>query len=52
MDVVDKLYGGYGEQLTQLQGEIAAKGNAYLTKEWPNLDYIKKATVVKAAKKK
>lgn len=47
MDVVDKLYKGYGEQLTQLQGEIAQKGNAYLEKEWPKLDYIKKATLVK-----
>ena len=52
MDVVDKLYGGYGEQITQLQGEIAAKGNAYLMKDWPNLDWIKKATIVKSAKKK
>ncbi len=47
MDVVDKLYGGYGEDLTQLQGEIAAKGNAYLEKTWPKLDGIKKATIVK-----
>ncbi len=52
MDVVDKLYGGYGEQITQLQGEIAAKGNAFLAKDWPNLDWIKKATIVKTAKKK
>jgi peptidyl-prolyl cis-trans isomerase A (cyclophilin A) len=47
MDVVDKLYGGYGEQLTRLQGEIATKGNAYLDKEWPKLDHIRKATLVK-----
>jgi hypothetical protein len=52
MDVVDKLYKGYGEQLTQLQGEIAQKGNAYLEKEWPKLDYIKKATLVKKATEK
>ena len=52
MDVVDKLYGGYGEQITQLQGEIAEKGNAFLAKDWPNLDWIKKATIVKSAKKK
>lgn len=47
MEVVDKLYGGYGEQITRLQGEIAAKGNAYLDKEWPRLDSIKKAALVK-----
>jgi cyclophilin family peptidyl-prolyl cis-trans isomerase len=47
MDVVDKLYGGYGEQLTRLQGEIAAKGNDYLDKDFPKLDHIKKATLVK-----
>ncbi len=47
MEVVDKLYGGYGEQLTQLQGQIAAEGNKYLEKEWPKLDGIKKATIVK-----
>jgi peptidyl-prolyl cis-trans isomerase A (cyclophilin A) len=47
MDVVDKLYGGYGEQLTQLQGQIAQEGNKYLEKSWPKLDSIKKATLVK-----
>jgi peptidyl-prolyl cis-trans isomerase A (cyclophilin A) len=47
MDVVDKLYNGYEEQLTSLQGEIATKGNAFLEKEWPKLDGIKKATIVK-----
>jgi Peptidyl-prolyl cis-trans isomerase (rotamase) - cyclophilin family len=47
MDVVDKLYSEYGEQLTRLQGDIAEKGNAYLEKDWPKLDAIKKATIVK-----
>lgn len=47
MEVVDKLYGGYGEQLTRLQGEIATKGNEYLNKDWPKLDHIKKAMLVK-----
>lgn len=47
MDVVDKLYGGYGEQITQLQGEIAAGGNKYLEANWPKLDSIKKATLIK-----
>jgi peptidyl-prolyl cis-trans isomerase A (cyclophilin A) len=47
MDVVDKLYGGYGEQITQLQGQIAAEGNKYLETNWPKLDAIKKATLLK-----
>jgi peptidyl-prolyl cis-trans isomerase A (cyclophilin A) len=52
MDVVDKLYSEYGERLTQLQGEIATKGNAYLDREWPKLDHIKKAALVKDEEKK
>ncbi len=47
MDVVDKLYGGYGEQVTQLQGEIAQQGNKFLEKNFPELDKIKKASIVK-----
>jgi peptidyl-prolyl cis-trans isomerase A (cyclophilin A) len=45
MAVVDKLYGGYGEGLTQLQGQIAKEGNAFLDKSYPKLDAIKKATI-------
>jgi peptidyl-prolyl cis-trans isomerase A (cyclophilin A) len=45
MDVVDKLYDGYGEGLTQLQGRIASEGNAFLEKNYPQLDGIKKATI-------
>jgi hypothetical protein len=44
---VDKLYGGYAEQTTSLQGQIAAEGNAFLEKQFPKLDSIKKASVVK-----
>ena len=47
MEIVDKLYGGYGEQITQLQGEIAQQGNVMLEKDWPKLDAIKRATIVK-----
>ena len=46
MDVADKFYSDYGEQVTGKQGQIAARGNAYLKQAWPNLDYIKKATIV------
>ncbi len=45
MDVVDKLYGGYGRQNVPDQGRITNEGNAYLAKEYPKLDYVKKATV-------
>ncbi|MCA9042258.1 MAG: peptidylprolyl isomerase [Planctomycetaceae bacterium] len=48
MDVVDKLYSGYGEQTTRLQGRIATEGNAFLKEKFPKLDYIKKATLVEA----
>jgi peptidyl-prolyl cis-trans isomerase A (cyclophilin A) len=47
MDVVDKLYSGYGEEAGRAQGEIAAGGNAYLEKTFPKLDAVKKATIVK-----
>ena len=43
MDVVDKIYSGYGEGADQ--GRIQMEGNAYLTKSLPKLDYIKKATI-------
>jgi peptidyl-prolyl cis-trans isomerase A (cyclophilin A) len=49
MDVVDKLYSGYGEGAPSgkgpEQGRIQMEGNAYLTKSFPNLDYIKKAAI-------
>jgi len=51
MDVVDKLYSGYGEGAPRgqgpAQGTIASEGNAYLTKSFPKLDYVKKATIEK-----
>lgn len=45
MDVVDKIYSAYGEKPEQQR--IQAEGNAYLTKTFPKLDYIKKATIEK-----
>ena len=45
MDVVEKITDQYGEKPNQ--GRIQAEGNAYLTKDFPKLDYIKKATIAK-----
>jgi peptidyl-prolyl cis-trans isomerase A (cyclophilin A) len=52
MDVVDKIYGEYGEGAPSGrgpdQGRIQMEGNAYLKKDFPNLDYIKSATILPA----
>jgi peptidyl-prolyl cis-trans isomerase A (cyclophilin A) len=49
MDVVDKIYSGYGEGAPSgqgpEQGRTQMEGNAYLTKGFPKLDYVKKATI-------
>jgi peptidyl-prolyl cis-trans isomerase A (cyclophilin A) len=49
MNVVDALYGGYGEGAPggngPEQGRIQQEGNAYLTKDFAKLDYIKKTTI-------
>ncbi|WP_137044858.1 peptidylprolyl isomerase [Pseudolabrys sp. FHR47] len=50
MDVVDKLYAGYGEGAPNGQGpnqnRIQTEGNAYLTQSFPRLDHVTKATIV------
>jgi len=43
MDVVDSLYGGYGERPDQEM--IGSLGNAYLARMFPKLDYIKSARI-------
>jgi len=49
MDIVDKIYDGYGEGAPRgkgpEQGRIQNEGNTYLTKEFPKMDYIKTATI-------
>jgi peptidyl-prolyl cis-trans isomerase A (cyclophilin A) len=45
MDVVDKLYSGYGDTPTAKQGEMEAQGNAWLKKNYPKLDSIETARV-------
>lgn len=49
MDIVDKLYAGYGEGAPGGKGPnqalIQKKGNEYLEGGYPNLSYISKATI-------
>ena len=49
MNIVDQLYSGYGEIAPNGKGPtlngLNMKGNVYLTKEFPNLDYVKMATI-------
>ncbi len=45
MTVVDKINAEYRER--PQQGSIQSEGNAYLNKEFPKLDFIKKATIEK-----
>lgn len=44
MDVVKKINAEYGERPNQ--GMITYEGNGYLKKNFPNMDFIKKATIV------
>jgi peptidyl-prolyl cis-trans isomerase A (cyclophilin A) len=51
MEVVDALHKDYGEGAPRGQGpdqgRIQTEGNAYLTKNFPRLDFVKKATITK-----
>jgi peptidyl-prolyl cis-trans isomerase A (cyclophilin A) len=51
MNVVDGLHKGYGEGAPRGQGpdqgRVQLEGNAYLSKSFPQLDYVKKATITK-----
>lgn len=51
MNVLDALYNGYGEGAPDgkgpHQGRVQAEGNAYLNKEFPRLDFVRKATIEK-----
>lgn len=50
MDVVDALYSGYGEGAPQgggpRQDRAQAEGNAYLERDFPELDRVRRATIV------
>ena len=45
MDVVDKLYSGYGDQPSSHQREMQTDGNGWLDEHYPKLDSIKTAEV-------
>jgi peptidyl-prolyl cis-trans isomerase A (cyclophilin A) len=51
MNVVDSLYAGYGEGAPNGRGpdqsRIQAEGNAYLQRDFAQLDFVKKATIEK-----
>ena len=51
MNIVEKLYDGYGEGAPSgrgpEQGRAQMAGNAYLEKSFPKLDYIKTASIAK-----
>jgi peptidyl-prolyl cis-trans isomerase A (cyclophilin A) len=50
MDVVDRLYGGYGEGAPQGRGprqdRIQSEGEVYLARDFPLLDRIERAVIV------
>ena len=52
MEIVDRIYAGYGEDAGGgmrggKQGKIFEGGNGYLDREFPNLDHLVRATIVK-----
>lgn len=51
LPILDSLHAGYGEGAPRgrgpMQGRIHREGNAYLKKDFPQLDYIKKAIILK-----
>jgi peptidyl-prolyl cis-trans isomerase A (cyclophilin A) len=50
MQVVDSLYAEYGEGAPQgrgpHQGRLQSEGNAYLMRDFPQLDFVKEATIL------
>lgn len=52
MMIVDRLYSGYGDAPPRGrgpdQGRIQMEGNSYLEKEFPLLDYVKRAYIIEA----
>ena len=44
MEIVDTINSQYGQRPNQ--GQIQMQGNGYLKAEFPELDYVKKATII------
>jgi peptidyl-prolyl cis-trans isomerase A (cyclophilin A) len=45
MDVIGRLYSGYGDQPTGAQGQMVAEGDAFVRREFPKLDRIVSAKI-------
>jgi cyclophilin family peptidyl-prolyl cis-trans isomerase len=49
MNIVDSIYSGYGEGAPSgrgpNQGRLQGEGNAYLTRDFPNMDFVRKAAI-------
>lgn len=45
--VVNRLYGGYGEQPSGDQQQITTQGDAFLRKTFPKLDHIRTARILR-----
>lgn len=50
MDVVESFYDGYGSELGNRQDSINRYGNDYLHRNYPKIDYIKKAYILEKKK--
>lgn len=50
MEVIDKLYAGYGEGAPQGNGpaqhKLQMEGNSYLKAQFPKLDFVRRAAIV------
>lgn len=46
MDVVRKINTEYGENRPNVQGDFKDQGNAYIMKQFPNIDLIKSVTLI------
>lgn len=46
MDIVKKIETKYGENSREVQPEFQDKGNAFISKRYPDIDYIKSVTLV------
>lgn len=46
-DVILKFYDGYGNEPAMLQDSMYARGNTYIKENFPKVDYIKRAYILK-----